>query len=526
MNKRLSGFEAITALYKVSQAVTSSLDQKEALRATLRALAEGLGIERGMLVLADPSTQEATIEVAHNMSEDEIRRGRYRTGEGVVGRVLETGEPMIVPNVGKEPLFLNRTRSRGDLRKSQISFICVPVNLEGETVGALSVDLPFEEEIALDEDERLLAVVAGYVAQAVRIHRMVESEKAVLADENLHLRRALEGEYRIKNFIGASTPMKEVFEQIMLVAKSRATVLLTGESGTGKELAAKGIHYNSARSKAPFIGFSCASLPESILENELFGHERGAFTGATALKKGRFELAHGGTLFLDEVGEIPPNIQVKLLRVIQEREFERLGGKEPIKVDVRIIAATNRNLSEEVAKGRFREDLFYRLNVVPIKLPPLRERKEDIPLLSYHFLKKFCEENSRKVEGFTHEAMARLVEYDWPGNVRELENMVERMVVLSRGSQLTEVDLPGEILANLNPQAASGEGLDAMIKGLASYLFSNPPERGVYHDIVDRVEDMLIDEALAKTGNVRLAAARILGINRNTLYAKLAKRDK
>ncbi|PLX44682.1 MAG: DNA-binding response regulator, partial [Deltaproteobacteria bacterium] len=207
-------------------------------------------------------------------------------------------------------------------------------------------------------------------------------------------------------------------------------------------------------------------------------------------------------------------------------EFERLGGKEPIKVDVRIIAATNRNLSEEVARGRFREDLFYRLNVVPIKLPPLRERKEDIPLLAYHFLKKFCQENSRKVDGFTRDTMARLVDYDWPGNVRELENMVERMVVLSRGSQLAEEDLPAEITANHYPQAAKGAGLEEMIKGLAAYLFNDPPERGVYHGIVDRIEDILIDEALAKTGNVRLAAARILGINRNTLYAKLAKRDK
>ena len=314
-------FDAVKALYDISQAVTSSLDLARVVTETLGVLASKMGVERGMLVLRDPETGGAWIEAAHGLTEEEIARGRYRAGEGVVGRVLETGEPMVVPNVGKEPLFLDRTRSRGDIRKTQISFTCVPVRLGSETVGALSVDRLFDDRVDLAEDLRLLTIVAGYVAQAVRISRMVGSETSRLADENIHLKRALVREYRPENMVGASDSMRAVFDQITMVARSRATVLITGESGTGKELVAKAIHAASGRKDKPFIGISCAGIPETMMENELFGHERGAFTGAVAMQKGRFELADGGTVFLDEVGEIPLSIQVKLLRVLQEREI-------------------------------------------------------------------------------------------------------------------------------------------------------------------------------------------------------------
>jgi Nif-specific regulatory protein len=505
MTKRLTAFQAITALSNVSRAATSSLDLREVVKETLRALAEGLGIERGMLVLKDPGSEEAVIEAAHNMSEEEIKRGRYRAGEGVVGRVLATGEPMIVPNVGKEPLFLDRTKSRGDIKKSQISFICVPVKLDNETVGALSVDLSFDEDISFEEDERILAVAAGYIAQAVRIQRMVESEKSLLADENLHLRRALEGEYKLKNLVGNSQAMKSVFEQIALVAKSRATVLITGESGTGKELVAKALHFNSERHDKPFVGLSCASLPESVLENELFGHEKGAFTGALTLKRGRFELAHGGTIFLDEIGEIPLNLQVKLLRVLQEREFERLGGKDTVKIDVRVIAATNRDLTAEVRAGRFREDLFYRLNVVPIHMPPLRERKGDIPLLAHSFLEKFRLENERKVKGFSRAALTAMTNYDWPGNVRELENAIERAVVLSQGDTL----MPGDL-----PMGLGGERRSSL---------ELPGEEMNLTDMLDDLERQIIVRTLENAGGSQTKAAKALGIARTTLRYKMEK---
>jgi transcriptional regulator with GAF, ATPase, and Fis domain len=271
---------------------------------------------------------------------------------------------------------------------------------------------------------------------------MVESETLRLTDENRQLKRALVGEYRPENMVGQSGAMRAVFDQIMMVAGSRATVLITGESGTGKELVAKAIHAVSDRREKPFIGISCAGIPETMMENELFGHERGAFTGAVALQKGRFELANGGTIFLDEVGDIPLSIQVKLLRVLQEREIERLGGKETIKLDVRLVAATNRDLAVEMRAGTFREDLYYRLNVIPIHLPPLRERVNDVPLLADHFLKKFSAENNRKIKGFSREAMAALMRYPWPGNVRELENLIQRMVILDSDSVIGMDDLP------------------------------------------------------------------------------------
>ncbi len=524
-SRQTSEIDAITALYDISRAATSSLDLHLVVSDTLKVLAERLGVERGMLVLRDPDSDSAGIEAAHGLSEEEIRRGRYRAGEGVVGRVMSTGEPMVVPNIGSDPLFLNRTRSRGDLSRAQISFICVPVMVGDETVGALSVDRLWDGVSDLDEDVRLLTIVAGYIAQAVRIQRMVESEKARLADENLHLKRALKGQYRLENLVGASNPMRAVFEQIMLVAKAKATVLITGESGTGKELVAKAIHVNSRVSEGPFIGVSCASLPETMLEDALFGHERGAFTGATRRHKGRFERADGGTLFLDEVGEISLNVQVKLLRVLQERKLERLGGTETIPVDVRLVAATNRDLAAEVRAGNFREDLYYRLNVVPIHLPPLRERINDMPLLADHFLRKFCEENEKKVRGFSRAAMAVMAAYSWPGNVRELENLLERAVVMAQDEVVGSEELPAELRGAPAVRTTPSE-LESAVVHAAEPLFAEPPRQGVHRALIERVETSLIEMALEKAGGVRLKAAELLGINRNTLHAKLGRGEK
>ena len=524
MSKRSKAFRELRALYRVSQAVSASLDLRQVVEDTLSILAQELGMQRGTLALVDPDSGELAIEAAHGLTQAEKRRGRYRVGEGVMGRVLETGEPLLIPSIGAEPLFLDRTGARANLDRSRVAFLCVPVKVGNRTVGVLSADRLSAGEADLEEDLRLLTIVAGVVAQAVRVQQMVHREKAELADENRRLRRALDGAYRLDNMVGTSPLMLAVYEQVHLVAKSRATVLLTGESGTGKELVAKAIHFNSDRAQKPFVRLSCASLPATLLESELFGHERGAFTGAVARKAGRFELADGGTILLDEVGEIPLELQVKLLRVLQERELERLGGHETRSVDVRVIAATNRDLAREVREGRFREDLYYRLNVVPIHLPPLRERREDVPLLAHHFLRRFAEENQKSFEGFTSEAVELLVRYDWPGNVRELENAVERAVVLARGPTIEARDLP--LLFGDRPGAAAtapgrGEGLESALARLAAQLFDAPPPEGVYRAVVARVERVLLDQALARARGVRLQAARLLGINRNTLYAKL-----
>jgi len=325
------------------------------------------------------------------------------------------------------------------------------------------------------------------------IKKVVEHQQVV--KENLSLRQKLDGQYRFENIIAKSHRMQQVFEVVRVVAKSNATVLITGESGTGKELIARAIHNLSLRRGKPFVAVSCAALPESLLESELFGHERGAFTGATARKKGKFESAHGGTLFLDEIGDISPNVQVHLLRVIEEKEFSRVGGNELVKVDVRLISATNKDLKKAMEEGRFREDLFYRLNVVGIHLPPLRERTEDIPALSEHFLRKFAMENHKDIKDFSPEAKELIMKYNWPGNIRELENAVERAVILARGEFITPDELPG-LGAAVPPVSLAGKNLR-------------------------EVEKECIASTLRQTGGNVSEAARILGITRMTLYNKL-----
>lgn len=330
----------------------------------------------------------------------------------------------------------------------------------------------------------------------------------LLVKENKYLNQALQYQYQFGNIIGKSKPMQAVFDLIRKVAKTKATVLVTGESGTGKELVAKAIHYNSPRHKQPFISVNCAALPETLLESELFGHEKGSFTGATSLRKGRFELADGGTLFLDEVSEMSPSLQVKLLRVLQEREFERVGGTKTIKVDVRIIAASNKDLREEVESGHFREDLYYRLNVVHIHLPPLRERTDDIPLLVAHFLKKYAKEMGEKEIKIAPEALNLIYNYTWPGNVRELENAIERAVILCSGQEIKPEHLPEHLKedSHVYPE-----------------IFQHLPPNLTLPQILEEIEARLIRRALIQANYVQSKAARLLGITKSLLQYKIKK---
>ena len=325
------------------------------------------------------------------------------------------------------------------------------------------------------------------------IEKLLEHQRVI--EENISLHQKLEERYRFENIIAKSPKMQQVIEVIKVVAKSSATVLITGDSGTGKELVARAIHSQSYRKDKPFVAVSCAALPESLLESELFGHEKGAFTGAHVQRRGKFEVANRGTLFLDEIGEMSANIQVHLLRVLEEKEFTRVGGNELIKVDVRVISATNRDMKQAVSSGQFREDLYYRLNVVTIELPPLRERKEDIPLLAQHFLKKFALENQKEVTDFSPEATDFLLKYEWPGNVRELENAIERAVILAKNTYIDVADLPQESPTSAEA-ATSGKSLE-------------------------EIEKDHILKVLRETGGNYSKAARILGISRVTLYNKI-----
>jgi Nif-specific regulatory protein len=505
MQKNYNRTIELTALYEISKLLGSSLNLRQNLRGVMRVLSEYLDMKRGTVSLRHDN--EVSIIAAHGMSEEEIRRGRYKLGEGIIGRVAKLGAPIVIPNIGDEPLFLNRTGARQMIRKENISFLCVPIKFKNEVLGVLSVDRLFGAKgVSFEEDLRLLKIIASLVAQSVKLHNEVEKEREAMLEEKERLRQQLKSKYKVENIIGQSDTMQEVFGAIHRVAPSKANVLLRGESGTGKELVAKAIHYMSPRAKGAFIKFNCASIPEGLLESELFGHEKGAFTGAAALRKGRFELADGGTIFLDEIGDLPLTLQPKILRVLQEKEFERVGGEKTIRVDVRLVAATSRNLEDLVREGKFREDLYYRLNVVPLYLPALRERREDIPLLQEFFLKKYNRENAKAVE-ITPEVLDIFMNYDWPGNVRELENTIERLVVMSGGKVATKADLPITIRDHSLKARFAAQLKDAL------------------PSTIEDIEKTKLIEALTRTGWNQAKAARILGITPRQIGYKIKKYD-
>jgi Nif-specific regulatory protein len=492
----------VLALTQISDALASELDLEKSLNSILNIFAERLEMQRGTITLVDPQTNELHIEVAHGLDKAAVERGRYQIGEGITGRVVETGQPMVVKDIEAEPLFLNRTQARKDLKERKFAFLCVPIKVANKVVGALSVDHLFRGDISYEEDIKLLTIIASMVGQAVRIRELAEKDKQAVVSENLKLKRALQGKYKFGNIVYSSRAMETMLEGALQVADTQATVMLLGESGTGKELVASAIHYASPRNGKPFIKVACAALPENLLESELFGYERGAFTGAVERKPGRFELASGGTIFLDEIGDLTLPTQVKLLRVLQEKEFERLGGTQTVKIDVRIICATHRDLAELVRERKFRDDLYYRINVFPVNLPSLRERKEDIPLLVDHFIHLFKLENKKKIKGINRAALDVLMAYRWPGNVRELENVMERAVVLCQKELITPAELPASL--------SGGAEVDL------------PGEGTSLPEIVASIEKQRICDALEKYKTQRLAA-KALGLTERMLGYKILK---
>jgi Nif-specific regulatory protein len=511
---------------EIGRILSSTLDLRESFQKMMQIISEKLDMRRGSLVLLDESTGRLRTEAAVGLTPEEIERGKYALGEGITGNVVATGRARIIPDVRAEPDFLNRTgRLTAKTADQAISFLCVPIRIDSRTAGALSVDKPFGSDQALREAQSFLEIVAAFLAQAIQINRMVMRQKEELLEENAQLRAQVRDRYRFENIIGDSPAMHEVFAVVGQVANSRATVLLLGETGTGKEMIAKAIHYNSPRRDKSFVRVNCGALTGTLLESELFGHVKGSFTGAIRDKQGRFEAADSGTIFLDEIGTLEPELQVKLLRVLQEREFERVGDTQTVKVDVRVIAATNVDLQEEVAKGTFREDLFYRLNVVPVYLPPLRNRREDIPRLIDFFLDKYNAQNERKLRRINREMLNVLMRYPWPGNVRELENAIERAVVLSNDEDFHEELLPLSVrmFAAQRRTTQSSESIETLTRRLSDQAIADYElrEGEIYQLVIDQVERALIDRALAKCGGVKTKAADFLGINRNTLNKKV-----
>jgi Nif-specific regulatory protein len=492
--------EELELLFDIVRTFDKHVELKAALGPLLSLLETRAGLTWGMVTLLDRQTGVLKIEEAYGLSAGEKARGVYRLGEGLVGRVFESGIAVTVPDLSRETRFLNRAKNRTRQDMEGLTFYCVPIRSGGGVIGTLCAErriLDEDREGRMTRDRAFLEKVSSIIADSAKLReRIMEEQFRYRREDEAAEERWAQNQIggRIaagSDIIGTDKAMRQVYEMILRVAPSDATVLLTGESGTGKELVAAELHLLSKRVGAPLVKINCAALPESIIESELFGHERGAFTGAVSQRKGRFELAHRGTIFLDEIGELPPQIQVKLLRVLQERELERVGGAQTIKVDVRLIAATNRNLEEEVKSGRFREDLYYRLNVFPIHLPPLRERKSDIVLLADYFAEKYAQKNGKLIKRISTPAIDLLTSYSWPGNCRELENCIERAVILSNDSVIHSYNLP----PSLQSAGSTNTGPTTTLEAALS-----------------RMEKELIVEALKITDGNMAAAARRLGI--------------
>lgn len=490
----------LPSLFQMSKVVSERENLPDTLSFLLKIMKEDMGVMRGTVSLFNSRTGKIFIHDSIGLTKEEETRGVYSIGEGIIGKVVETAEKIVVPLISEEPAFLNRTKCLSVLDSSERSFVCIPILRGKKVLGAISIERIFDNPELLDYDVEILGIIAAMIAQAVELYLIENEDKHFLKMENERLRNALKDKFHPSNIIGNSKPMLEVYSLINKITKTKSTVLILGESGVGKELVASAIHYNSPEANEPFVKFNCAALPESVIESELFGHEKGAFTGADKARKGRFEDADGGTIFLDEVGELSLPMQAKLLRVLQERTFEHVGGNKPITVTIRVIAATNRDLTKMVGAGTFREDLYYRLHVFPMVIPPLRERKGDIITLAEYFVARFVKNFGKETKRISTVVQEMLLSYPWPGNIRELENVIERAVILSEVNVIQGDDLP---LSLQVPVLSSTENSKTLVAKL------------------DTLEYEMIIEALStQKGNISNAAQK-LGLTRRVLSLKM-----
>lgn len=465
-------------------------------------IGEHLLAERIILAILNRESGQIFVEGVFGFEQKNAAPISYQLGEGIIGSVIQSGKQILVPKIAEASDFLNRTKSPFTVNGQDVSFICVPLRYKDEIIGSLSFHKVYGRRRAFDEDVRLLKIVGTMIGRAVRRRQEYAEELEQLRSENRKLQGVIDQQIQVDFIIGNSGKMNDVFALLYSVSGTDATVLIRGESGVGKELIADAIHQNSLRKEKPFIKVNCAALPESLIESELFGHEKGAFTGATSLRVGRFEAAHGGTIFLDEFGEIPLSTQVKLLRVIQQRQIERVGGTKTVKVDVRIICATNRNLEELISKGEFREDLYYRINVFPVYVPPLRERVNDIPVLANYFINKFNRRHNKNIKRITSMAIDMLMIYNWPGNIRELENCLERACILSKDGVIRAHNLPPTLQTAVSSKTA---------------------ERGTLELILGKHEKQLIMDAMVASKGNMVKAAKVLGITERMMGIRIKK---
>jgi Nif-specific regulatory protein len=524
--------QELLLMREVMKLVGRSLAPAFVLREMLHLMSELLGLNRGRMVLADEPVagQERTASVRHayGLTAEETARGVFRWGEGITGRVLASGLPAIVQDVDAEPLFLFRTVARADLPPQTVAFIALPIELNGVTIGVLGCHRIRSRQRHLNDDLAVLRILATLAGQLLRLEQLVAEETRQLAARNEALERALDVGSARYGLIGRSPPLLQALGELERVSQSQATVLLLGESGTGKELFARAVHLASGRRDRPFIKVNCSAIPDTLFESELFGYERGAFTGAHGARAGWFEQANGGSIFLDEIGELPLAMQSKLLRTLQEGTLVRLGGTREIRIDVRLVAATNRDLAQEVQAGRFRQDLYYRLNVIPIRLPSLRERREDIRALALHFVSRANQAHQRNVN-LSPEALARLEAHDWPGNIRELGNVIERLVLLADHTLVTAAALErflpdAQGTATTGPRAIPTPA-SAPIAPLAAPTPTSPPGHTLVRDYQSaRSHDLQqLQAALAQHQGNQSRAAQSLGLTLRQFGYRLRK---
>jgi Nif-specific regulatory protein len=493
----------LMVLRKICETMVNFTGQDELLQRILRVLESNLGLVRSMILLADSNQEHLIVGAAQGVDETARLSAVYHRGEGIVGKVMTTGEPVVVERIADSPEFKSRIFERSPEWRKTLAFVCVPIRLTSETIGVLSVDDPgLREPGHLNELKEFLGIVARLIAYDVHYRRQLKLAREALEHENERLRSMVHNQAQQRKMAGSSEAIRQVQMRIQQVAPTQTTVLIRGESGTGKELVAAAIHYGSARACKPFVRVNCAALNENLFESELFGHEKGSFTGAATRRIGRLEEAQGGTLFLDEIGELSSAMQAKLLRVLQEREYERVGGNETLSADVRIIAATNRDLEEAMRACTFRADLYYRINVFPIHLPSLRERVSDIPILANHFVQKYANLMTKPQPQLAEETVRLLERHAWPGNVRELENCIEYAILLCTGMLL----LPEHLPLGLRPEATAA--------------FNASDETTLKIRVRQMESTVLLDALKQNNGNV-CAVAREIGITPRMVRYKL-----
>ncbi len=507
--------EELLVIRESARLMGKSLEPGPVIREMLHLISEFLGLNRGRVVLRQPGGSEFAIHYSYGLTKEEIERGIYRPGDGVTGRVLQSGETAIVQDIDDDPHYLARAVDRDCLPRETVSFIALPLRSDGEVLGLLGVHRIRGRSRALADDLHILEIIATLVTQVIKLNDRVAEQTARLENENRELKWALEHgspQQATLGIVGESPALRHALRQIEQVSDTDVTVLLLGESGTGKELFARALHLSSPRRDEPFVKVNCGAIPENLFESELFGYEKGAFTGASTARAGYFEQANGGTLFLDEIGDLPLSMQVKLLRVLQEKSLQRVGSRRESTIDVRIVAATNLDLQQQVSTGRFRLDLYYRLNIIPIRLPALRERVEDIRPLVRHQLNLISQSYQRNV-GLTPDAMERLSGYTWPGNIRQLRNVLERLVLLAEGTSISAHEVERVIYS----EAIDAPDTPASCSPVPDTVAVRPYLPAQSHDRSQ------IEQALGQTHGNKSRAAQVLGLTLRQLNYRMKR---